>query len=156
MDYESKSYTTKLDFYRTRSEGVFVMKSQTMMLRATTILFVNAYICILHKFFTCGMQVQEIQLPSQVMGPDVSCILRENMAVDTFYYIAGYLAQSATKEATRCTGNVKVHLRYFSDVASIKKTPGAIAPQYPNFLTGKVDHISAYGGLLYSSPAFFK
>jgi hypothetical protein len=69
MDYESKSYTMNLDFCRIRSEGVFVTKSQTTKLRATTMLFVNSYICLLHTFLTHGMQVQEIQLQYQVMDP---------------------------------------------------------------------------------------
>jgi hypothetical protein len=156
MDYESKSYTMKLDFCRIRSEGVFVTKSQTTKLRATIMLFVNAYICLLHRFLTRGMQVQEIQLPSQVMDPDVSCIPRGKIAAETLYYIAGYLAQAARKEATRRTGNIKLHLHCFSDVASIEKIPGSIAPQAPNLPTGKVDRLSAYGGLIYSSPAFLK
>jgi hypothetical protein len=103
MDYESKSYTTMLDFCRIRSEGVFITKSQTTKLRATIMLFVNAYICLLHRFLTRRIQLQEIHLPSQVMDPDVSCIPRGKIAAETLYYIAGYLAQAARKEATRRT-----------------------------------------------------
>jgi hypothetical protein len=156
IDYESKSYTMKLDFCRIRSEGVCVTKSQTTKLRAKIMLFVNEYICLLHRFLTRGMQVQEIQLPSQVMDLDVIFIPRGKIEVETLYYIAGYLAQSARKEATRRTGNMKLHLHYSSDVASIENIPGSIAPQSPNLPTAKVDCLSAYGGLIYSSPAFFE
>jgi hypothetical protein len=81
------------------------------------------------------MQVQEIQLPYQVMDPDVSCIPRGKIMVETLYYIAGYLAQASRKEATHCTGYMKLHLHYFSDVASIEKTPGLL-PKHLIFQQG--------------------
>jgi hypothetical protein len=142
MDYESKSYPMNLDFCRIRSEGVFVTKSQTTKLRATIIVCECIHLPLAQISHSWNASTRDTAaLSSDGPGRELYSKRKDSGGYFVLCFRLLHLAQAARKEATRCTGNIKLHLHYFSDVASIEKIPGSIAPQAPNLPTGKVDRI---------------